>query len=203
MFNAYNNNQNNFVFGNSSQSNNKIGFIGGAQIGYNWQFGGPLLLGLEADFNGHSSISSNNSVFGFGGGNSGSGFLGTGRARLGFLVSPQFLVYATGGVAYGNPWSSANNSAAFFLLNPGVPFFGFNNNQNNFKVGWTGGGGFEYMFTPNWSVKAEYLYVDLGRQSSNFAFFGNGAARSTAHVARLGVNYHFNWGAPAPVVARY
>lgn len=205
MFNAYNNNNNNFAFGGfgNSQSNNKIGFIGGAQIGYNWQLGGPILLGLEADFNGHSSISSNNNGFGFGGGNSGSGFLGTGRGRIGFLATPQFLIYATGGVAYGNPWSSANNSLAFILFPNSFGTFGFNNNQNSFRVGYAVGGGLEYMFSPNWSVKAEYLYTDLGRTGSNFTAFGGQASRSTAHVARLGVNYHFNMGGVAPVVARY
>ena len=204
MFNAYNNNTSNFVYGGSSQSNNKIGFIGGGQVGYNWQYN-QILLGLEADFNGHSSISSNNSIYGFGGGNSGSGFLGTGRGRLGYLFTPSFLVYITGGVAYGNPFSSANNTAAYFLF-PGLGGAygaGFNSNQNQFRVGYTGGGGFEYMFTPNWSVKAEYNYVDLGRQSSNFGTFFGGGSRSTAHLARLGVNYHFNFGGMAPVVARY
>lgn len=205
MFNAYNNNNNNFAFGGfgGSQSNNKIGFVGGGQVGYNWQTG-PVVFGLEADFQGHSNISSNNNTFGFGGGNSGSGFLGTGRGRIGFLATPSFLIYATGGVAYGNPWSSQNNSLAFFLF-PGAfgGGFGFNQNQNNFKVGYTAGGGLEYMFTPNWSVKAEYLYVDLGRQSSNFLSNFGSASRSTAHVARLGVNYHFNFGGMAPVVARY
>ena len=196
MFNAYNNNNSNF-YGYNSQSNNKIGFIGGAQIGYNWQLGGPILLGLEADFNGHSNISSNNNAFGYGGGNSGSGYLGTVRGRIGFLATPTFLIYATGGLAYGNTWSSADNSYAYL-----AGYGGYNNNQNNFKAGWTGGGGLEWMFAPNWSVKAEYLYVDLGRTGSNFGGFGQ-ASKSTAHLARLGVNYHFNWGGVAPVVARY
>ena len=203
MFNAYNNNNNNFYGFGNSQSNNKVGFIGGGQVGYNWQFNGPILLGLEADFNGHSSISSNNNFAGFGGGNSGSGFLGTVRGRLGFLATPTFLIYATGGLAYGNQWSAANSSIALFA--PGVvPFFGYNNNQSNgVKAGWTAGGGLEWMFSPNWSVKAEYLYVDLGKGPSNFLLNYGNASKSTAHVARLGVNYHFNWGAPAPVVARY
>ena len=200
IFNAYNNNNNNFFYGSNSQSNNKIGFIGGGQIGYNWQTG-PVVFGLEADFNGHSNISSNNNAFGYGGGNSGSGFLGTGRGRIGYAFTPSFMVFGTGGVAYGNPWNQSNNNFAGF----GGFAYG-NNNQNSFRVGYTVGGGLEWMFAPNWSVKAEYLYVDLGRGDNNFSYLGfnNNAARSTAHVARLGVNYHFNWGGMmAPVVARY
>ena len=200
MFNAYNNNSNNFIVGfGASQSNNQVGFIGGGQIGYNWQTG-PVVFGLEADFNGHSSISGNNNGFGYGGGSSGSGFLGTVRGRIGYSFTPTFMVFGTGGLAYGNPWNRGNGLLGFGFLP-----FGFNNNQNGFNVGWTAGGGFEWMFSPNWSVKAEYLYVDLGSSNNNWNNFGltSNITKSTAHVARLGVNYHFNWGAPAPVVARY
>lgn len=181
-----------------AMSKDRTGVIGGAQIGYNWQTG-PVVYGLEADFNGHSSISNNNDAFGYGSSNSGSGYLGTVRGRIGFLATPTFLIYATGGLAYGNTWSSANNGLAYTLY-PDLAGSGLNSNQNSFKAGYTIGGGLEYSFAPNWSVKAEYLYVDLGRQSSDY--FGT-ASRSTAHVARLGINYHFNWGGAAPVVARY
>ena len=58
---------------------------------------------------------------------------------------------------------------------------------------------------PNWSAKAEYLYVDL---SSNGATGGLGFNwgyyyHPEINVVRAGVNYHFNWGAPAPVIAKY
>jgi outer membrane immunogenic protein len=73
------------------------------------------------------------------------------------------------------------------------------------------------MFMPNWSAKLEYLYYDLGSVTTPTAFvdgFTNGhnpswsyASNATAHfngnIVRAGVNYHFNWGAPATVVAKY
>ncbi|MCC7346545.1 MAG: porin family protein, partial [Variibacter sp.] len=71
-----------------------------------------------------------------------------------------------------------------------------------YGVGWTAGGGVEYMFAPNWSLKAEALYYDLG--SRNY-LVDAGLTVNASHrgaVARGGINYHFNWGG-APVVARY
>jgi outer membrane immunogenic protein len=80
------------------------------------------------------------------------------------------------------------------------------------------------MFLPNWSAKVEYLYYDLGSVTQNFAlvasdpiygpdqasggganaiFGGQVRARINGNIVRAGVNYHFNWGAPAPVVAKY
>ena len=63
-------------------------------------------------------------------------------------------------------------------------FGGFgNNNQNSFRVGYTVGGGLEWMFAPNWSVKAEYLYVDLGRNNNNNNFFFRQQQRQPQHGA--------------------
>jgi outer membrane immunogenic protein len=75
------------------------------------------------------------------------------------------------------------------------------------------------MFLPNWSVKAEALYYDLGRSTFNQNFsqtllpavFAIPISRTATQttwrnngvIARAGINYHFNWGAPGPVVARY
>jgi len=70
------------------------------------------------------------------------------------------------------------------------------------------------MFLPNWSAKAEYLYYSLsnGYASTTVAdtltpnawSYGIGASRSfNGNIVRAGVNYHFNWGAPAAVVAKY
>ena len=177
------------------------GVAGGAQVGYNYQLN-QFVIGVEADFQG-TGISS-------GGGASalvpviaspyGSGFLipvgaltgsnvslewfGTVRGRAGFLVLPTLLLYGTGGFAYGQ-----------------VDAFGFSNTP----TGWTAGGGAEWMFAPNWSAKAEYLYIDLnnngatGGQGFNYGYFFH----PEFNVVRAGINYHFNFGAEAPVVAWY
>jgi outer membrane immunogenic protein len=72
------------------------------------------------------------------------------------------------------------------------------------RAGWTVGGGVEWMFAPRWSVKAEYLYYDLGSRDLNFAFtiHDNNSNRSATFnsatnidfkgsIARVGINYHF------------
>ena len=201
-FRNNNNNGNNFFnggFGGNNNGNN-VAFVGGGQIGYNWQTG-PIVFGLETDAQYRSAFGGNNNNGFFGGNNArNDGFLGTARGRIGYAFSPMFMVYATGGAAYGNTFANNNNNNFFF---GGFGGFGGNNN-NNFRVGYTVGGGVEYAFTPNWSVKAEYLFVDLGRTNqANLFGFGGGNNRSQAHVARLGVNYKFGGVYSAPVVARY
>jgi outer membrane immunogenic protein len=151
-------------------------------------------------------------------------YFGTSRVRAGFLPLPNLLIYATGGVAYGHvrlntttlsQLTLAGVALPGVLFGPGVSSF----NYSQLKAGFTGGGGLEWMFLPNWSVKAEALYYDLGRSriDQNFTqtflptLLGIPIARTNTVttwrnngvIARAGINYHFAWGAPAPVVARY
>ena len=203
-----NNNNNNGFFGNGGGNGNSTGFVGGGQLGYNWQ-SGPIVFGVEGDAQYRSNIGNNNNNNGFfGGGNNNSnngGFYGTARGRLGYAFSPAFMLYVTGGAAFGTV--AHNNNGGF---NPFLPaafnnFGGFGNNGgNNFRVGYAAGGGAEYAFSPNWSVKAEALYNDLGRGNQGGGFnFGGNNSRNTFVVARIGVNYKFNMGGPSAVVAKY
>ena len=206
----------------------KAGALLGGQAGYNWQFGTPFLLGVETDIQG---VVSSGSTRGFASSFPVIGFppftdnargvvskrldyLGTVRGRVGYLVTPTFLIYATGGLAYGGVKSS---TAIIHNVAPanGVITVGGQGGFSSAKVGYTVGGGVEWMFMPSWSLKAEYLYYDLrtvnynagGTISSAAGAFTNSEAvrtrvRFDGHVGRLGVNYHF-WGPAAPVVARY
>ncbi len=163
-------------FGNPSYgydaSSANVAFIGGGQLGYNWQTG-PLVFGVETDFDYRS---------GFGQG----GFLGTARGRLGYAFSNAWMLYATGGLAYGNTFN--DNSYMF-------------NSSNSMRIGYALGGGVEYAVNRNWSIKGEYLFTDLGR--SNLSVYGLAPPRSQSHLVRLGVNYRFNSDGPSAVVARY
>jgi outer membrane immunogenic protein len=214
-----------------SNSGSNGGFIGGGQIGYNWQFMGGFVAGLEADIQGIATssnggggilrtapVASDGSAWT--GATAASGnlqYLGTVRGRLGWLAMPTLLLYGTGGLAYGGVTLNTatvvfdNNTVPPPPIGGGVGGVNFSNTQ----VGWTAGGGVEWMFMPNWSAKVEYLYYDLGTVTQNFAIasvdqFSNGAAvfggqaraRVNGNIVRAGVNYHFNWGA-APVVAKY
>jgi outer membrane immunogenic protein len=145
------------------------GFIGGGQIGYNWQAGPSSVLGVEADFDGTSAKSSTTAAFpaAFPGDatvyNRELDTLGTVRGRLGFLSSPGPLWYATGGLAYGETKIGPAFTCA--TCSPS----GTANQSSNTSVGWTLGGGVEWKVAPAWSVKAEYLYVDLDSQSNTIS----------------------------------
>jgi outer membrane immunogenic protein len=173
---------------------NNGGFLGGAQIGYNYQFGSNFLVGVEADIQGFAGNRSNvDSLSAAREPVSGSIFvtstqtgrsldyLGTVRGRLGYLVTPSLLVYGTGGLAYGN----ANYRVASFtrdslgLWTAGVG----GGSYSALRAGWTAGGGVEWMFWPNWSAKVEYLYYDLGTVRANSGAVAGLSTGAAGHVA--------------------
>jgi outer membrane immunogenic protein len=162
------------------------GFIGGGQIGYNYQFlGTSIVAGLEADLQA-TNIEGKVTILGLGLGTK-LDYLGTVRARLGYAFLPNALFYVTGGLAYGNVKTNVANIISFGGTN----------------TGWTAGAGIEYALTQNWSLKTEYLYVDLGKKT-NLLFPGlSVGVKNTEHIVRAGLNYRFNWGAPSAVVAKY
>jgi outer membrane immunogenic protein len=212
------------------------GFIGGGQIGYNAQFGSSFVAGIEADIQGiagahHTGTLTQAGIvpdsIGVGGGPVGitsvisaskrADWLGTVRGRLGLLVTPTLLAYGTGGLAYGQAQSSISLIETLGFIDTPAPFGTFGSFSQT-RVGWTAGGGLEWMFAPNWSAKVEYLYYNLGSVThslapiAQFGLFGTvlettsasqASARFNGNIVRTGVNYHFNWGAPAPVVAKY
>jgi outer membrane immunogenic protein len=211
-FRANSNNNNNNAFflgapfigaGNNGGGNNAR-FIGGGQAGINYQVN-QFVFGIEGD--GQALVggnNNNNNNFGnFGNNGNNTRFLGTVRGRAG-VAFDRFLVYGTGGVAFGS--GPTVNNFNPFLLGAG-PAFNNANNGNNWRVGYAVGAGVEYAFLNNWSIKVEYLYTDLGRSNNNnnFGFgLGGNSLRERNHIIRAGLNYKFDFfGAPAPVVARY
>ena len=193
-----------FAAGNT---NNSARFIGGVQVGYNWQINN-FVLGIEGDGQALVGSNNNNNTFGFIGNGSTTNFLATVRGRAG-VAFDRFLVYGTAGVAFGG---SNNNWPNTIIGNiGGVPTFFTANNSNNTRIGYAVGAGVEYAFLNNWSVKVEYLFVDLGRNDRTYIAPGGLAGfafkdREQEHILRAGLNYRFNWGgygAAAPVVAAY
>jgi outer membrane immunogenic protein len=184
-----------FGFGayNYNNNNNQGGVVGGGQVGYNYQFANSFLVGLEADIQGTSIGSNNNNNnwnswwWGADINRRGLPWFGTVRGRLGFLLMPSLLVYGTGGFAYG-----------------GVEYW----DQTRTRAGWTAGGGLEYLIWQNWSVKVEYLYVDLVPNNNYNYYWGAGGwcwghrRDLQANIVRAGLNWHFNFSQP-PVLARY
>jgi outer membrane immunogenic protein len=189
------------------------GVIGGGQIGYNWQLPSPWLIGLEADLQGSGikgSDSQTRSPALFDMTSTGVtksiDWFGTVRGRVGFLATPQWLFYGTGGLAYGQTKSSFTTTDLTAGCVPNATLCA-NGASSGIRTGWTAGAGAEAMLAPNWSVKVEYLYVDLGRRSMNIpastlpaVVFGSSTA-FREQIVRAGLNYHFNW--TGPVVAKY
>ncbi len=144
------------------------GFIGGGQLGYNYQFNKWFVLGAETDFQGTDieGQDTNSPFVDITGAPNGPGsflaaheriqWLGTVRGRIGFAPICRLLIYGTGGFAYGNVDYSANTN-----FGPG----GLSTYPVDFtetKTGWTAGGGVEYAVSNHWTVRAEYLHYDLG-----------------------------------------
>ncbi|MDR3566621.1 MAG: porin family protein [Syntrophobacteraceae bacterium] len=177
------------------------GLSGGGQIGYNLQRG-PFVLGLEADVSGSAMSGSDqySSPPGVIGGPSvvasqDINWFGTLRPRLGYTPIPRLLIYATGGVAYGD---------VSYYERKGFPYpatFG-PGTDSGLRAGWTVGGGVEYKIARSWSMKAEYLFCDLGDQSvtaiSSTLFIPLTTTVSTAgfstefSVFEVGLNYSFD-----------
>ena len=159
------------VAGTAISSSEKIdGVIGGVQTGYNYQFG-AWVWGLETDFQGSGQNGSSTFARTFNNPIIGPipvsvttdhklEWFGTTRARLGFLWSPNVLVYGTGGVAYGQVKDSVTfNGSAL----GGAVTAAANATFKDVKAGWTVGAGIESALWGGWSAKLEYLYIDLGK----------------------------------------
>lgn len=157
-----------------SGSSDLNGFVGGGQIGYNWQGASPLVLGIEADFQGTSQSRSDTAL----------GitvdqnlpWFGTVRGRVGYAFD-RVMIYGTGGFA-------------FMDYNMTVSGFGLSGSDSVTKAGWTAGAGAEWMFAPKWSTKLEYLYIDTG--DTSVTLFGVPfTGRAKDNIVRVGLNYHF------------
>jgi outer membrane immunogenic protein len=172
------------------------GVIGGGQLGYNWQ-SGPWVFGAETDIQGSGQRGSNNTACTLAGcliagstiaDSEKLTWFGTTRARVG-VTSGGWLVYATGGVAYGGVSASGLTTIPGFGTIPVA--------ISTTKTGWTVGSGIEAPLTGNWTWKIEYLYMDLGTVSASTAdpfiagATAGGADHFTDSILRAGVNTHF------------
>lgn len=186
----------------NSLSPDAQGILGGGQAGYNWQLSSGWVVGVEADLQAtdiDDSSSETRAPFGFDETETGVGkkidWFGTVRARAGYLVNPQLLLFATGGLAYGETSLKFETTDVPAGCIPNATICS-DDESSGAKVGWTAGAGAEMMLSPDWSLKAEYLYVDLGERSfdagSNTPIFFDTSADFHEQVVHLGVNYHLN-----------
>jgi len=154
------------VFGNSFTGSSNARFIGGGQLGYNWQTGN-FVLGVEGDIDGIASNNNNNGGTGvFVGGRgpfvvtaASTNWVGTLAARFGWAAD-HWLFYGKA----GGGW--VGNSSGFTVTNLATGVSIGSGSSSNVG-GWLLGGGVEYAITNNWSLKGEYNYIGLGNR--NFA----------------------------------
>jgi outer membrane immunogenic protein len=218
-----------------SDSQRLQGVIGGGQVGLNYQFSPQWVLGFEFDFQGSGERSSATFAGQFsgiacvGGGATCTTFFpavgtvttnqdakidwfGTARGRLGYLITDQVLLYATGGVAYGQVKLSGLTTASGVVIGSAHPIAPTSAafSASNTNAGWAAGGGVEgklgYWLPSNWTWKLEYLYVDLGSldtvtpgpspvmPSINASSLGTISTHThfTDNIVRAGLNYQFH-----------
>ena len=157
------------------------GWLAGGQIGMNWQpAGSPWVLGGEVD----SAFSAlDGSVSATAAGvtakvSSEVQYLGSARLRAG-LATDKLLTYVTGGLAWAN--NEVTGSASFRGLSGSI-------SDDQTHVGWTIGGGLEWVFLAQWTAKVEYLYTDLGEQTYFRNVLGGFNGDLQFHTIRAGVN---------------
>jgi outer membrane immunogenic protein len=183
-------------------------FTGGVQGGYNWQVE-RFVVGLETDFNYNGVDQTDivnrplarpvvgNFVHNV---SQKLDWFGTMRGRAGVTPLPEWLLYVTGGLAYGHVSSETR-----VLFSVGDDLYA--GSRSTTRVGWTIGAGSEVAIASAWSIKLEYLYVDLGTfgyhdTCVNCAALGfDPLAYKTdistrEHIVRIGVNYRFGGGRP-------
>jgi outer membrane immunogenic protein len=255
--------------GATRQATSQSGYIGGAQFGYNYQYAQSILFGFETDIQGTGmrggsnasgvyagsgsqaadprlpglSTTINQTGYGMTAVSAGLDYLGTARVRVGYLFTPNILIYGTGGFAYGGAWANVSDAGVSTISSDvinsssgastiGCPTFcpavaqpwNGGGRGNALLVGYSAGGGVEWMFMPNWSLKGEAIYYNLGNMNiattaiaapayskpnglgnvfvNSGVIGGNTSVNYQGVIARLGVNYHVNFGA-TPVVAKF
>jgi outer membrane immunogenic protein len=196
-----------------AQSFDSTGFHLGAYGGRNWTLAPGWLAGLEAEFGWARNRNANGPIPGttVSGGvpsitNGDTAAVNLSwdaslRVRVGNLVRPDTLLFATAGLALQQVEMTAtcnNDGATTYCTQPvGVPHY---DAQTLILPGWTAGAGIEHMLAPRWLVRAEYRYADFGQANPTFFAANIGAGgddrvfahvRIRTHTVNLGAAYKF------------
>ncbi len=202
--------------GSNSGNDDGRGWLGGGQVGFNYQFLGSWVAGIEADIDAAHITSSTSACFTgvtavCGTRDTNIKDFGTVRGRLGYAFN-NVLLYGTGGWA----WGHGNNTTQITCVGagcPGTSVLPTSPAPVSIDInpsGWAAGGGVEWAFLPNWTLRAEYLHLQFDGIKEDASIQAIVApVFLTTHVSsntgvdlvRVGVNYLFNWG-PAPL-AKY
>ena len=180
---------------NFNNGNNDGVFIGGGQVGFNWQVN-YVVLGFEWDVDGVANNNNTGTVFiprvGILQLTSNNSWITTLAARFG-VTNGYWLFYGKAGAG----WVGSNDFTVT-NLSTGTSVTVSNNNSNS---GWLAGAGIEWAFAPNWSAKVEYNYLGLDDRTfivpAGVPGFlpGDTFTQSNRNIqmVKVGINYLFNW----------
>jgi len=171
-------------------------FIGGGQVGYNWQLGWAV-LGIEADFDGAANNNNTGTVFiptlGSIQVTSNNRWITTLAARFGVMNGPWLFYGKVGGGWVGSDDFTVTNVTTGSTITL--------SNNNNTNTGWLVGAGIEWAFAGNWSAKVEYNYLGLDDRTFTVPAASPFLAGETftqtnrnVQMLKVGINYRFNWG---------
>ena len=190
------------ITGATFDTSTRSAFIGGGQAGFNYQVGPYVVLGVEGFFDG---IASNN--------NTGAGVIVPGIGLVTASLQPDWIATLAGRIGFTGPGfdhtllyvkgGGAWEQASATITGPGATFTG----SRTFD-GWMIGGGLEWAFAQNWTLKVDYQFIELSNNTlaNGFVVPDTFFTRNTdIQTLTVGINYLFNWTAPAPapVVTRY
>jgi outer membrane immunogenic protein len=171
------------------------GFVGGGQIGCDYQFAPGWVAGVEGRAAWSSLKNTHALTLKFSTGaiapsqfTLSNDFLASASARVGYSFADRWLVFARGGGA----WTHEKMDDAFTIGGTA-----FDPSATNTRTGWTAGGGLEYAFSRNWSAQLEYDYYNFGSPGAKLTSGPNGAVvtirslNDTIHEVAVGLNYRF------------
>jgi outer membrane immunogenic protein len=193
-------------------------FQGSGMQGSGKYFGAANQLGVVTQPLSQSSslIIASNTAAGMNTASAGLDWIGTARGRFGMLVSNNILIFGTSGFSYGSLFANTfqyQKSSGYVANLPSgstfpmiLPVLSGIGDYSGTRVGWTAGGGAEWMFAPNWSIKSEAIYYNLGSANiisrpaatDNFSSLTDNINYNSTKVsydgiiARFGLNYHFH-----------
>ncbi len=166
-------------FTGASLSDSKSGFIGGGQVGFNYQITN-WVIGAEWDIDGTSLNASQTGAFVNASANT--NWVTTVAARFG-VAAGNWLFYGKAGGGWVNNQATITNNITGASLS-----------ASNTNSGWLAGAGIEYGFTPNWSAKLEYDYLGLSTWNFNSSVFpaaDNVSVSRNIQMLKVGLNYRF------------
>jgi outer membrane immunogenic protein len=180
--------------------NSRASFVGGGQVGCDYQFASNWVVGAAGDFSWASIDGETNDPF-FAGKTPGvplslhsrTDFLASATGRVGYAWD-RYLIYAKGGAAWSHDKYQVNN----FNCTPTI-FVSCNTSATETRSGWIAGGGLEWAFAPNWSALIEYNHYGFGTRGLNFTdpaqvnspFFNGFNMKLNVDLVKVGLNYRF------------